>query len=87
MLIPNDWFSSHLQRSVVDFDRDSRRKGYLEFKQSLNEYKSPEADFSTKSAYIITILGKIRTSAQAEPVDGICLDAKNRINGAIRCAI
>ena len=43
--------------------------------------------YSTKPAHIITILGRVRTSAQAEPVDGICLDAKNRINGPIRCVV
>ncbi|MCY4304776.1 MAG: hypothetical protein OXC62_08395, partial [Aestuariivita sp.] len=43
--------------------------------------------YSTKSAHIINILGKIRTSAQAEPVDGMCLNAKNRMKGAVRCAV
>ena len=56
-------------------------------KQSLNECKPSEADFSTKSAHIITIVGRVRTFAQAEPVDDMCLDAKDRINGAVRYAV
>ncbi|MCY4305761.1 MAG: hypothetical protein OXC62_13435 [Aestuariivita sp.] len=43
--------------------------------------------YSTKLAHVITISGKMRTSAQAEPVDGMCPDAKDRINGAVRCAV
>ncbi|MCY4305840.1 MAG: hypothetical protein OXC62_13845 [Aestuariivita sp.] len=42
---------------------------------------------STKSAQIITIVDRVRTFAQAEPVDGICLDAKDRMKGAVRCAV
>ncbi|MCY4305428.1 MAG: hypothetical protein OXC62_11750 [Aestuariivita sp.] len=29
----------------------------------------------------------MRTSVQVEPVDGMCLDAKDRMNGAVRCAV
>ncbi|MCY4303182.1 MAG: hypothetical protein OXC62_00080, partial [Aestuariivita sp.] len=32
-------------------------------------------------------MGRVQISAQAEPVDGMCLDAKDRMNGAIRCAV
>ncbi|MCY4304765.1 MAG: hypothetical protein OXC62_08340 [Aestuariivita sp.] len=29
----------------------------------------------------------MQTSAQAEPVDGICIDAKDKMNGTVTCAV
>ncbi|MCY4305933.1 MAG: hypothetical protein OXC62_14325 [Aestuariivita sp.] len=73
---------------MADFDcNGGRRRGEIRTKLPLNGCKPSEADFSTKSAHIITLVGRVRTSAQAELVDGMCLDAKDRMNGAVRCAV
>ncbi|MCY4304607.1 MAG: hypothetical protein OXC62_07515, partial [Aestuariivita sp.] len=77
-----------MQKSAADFfDCDGGKKGHIGSEQSLDECKPSKVDFSIKPVHIITIVDRAQTSAQAEPVDGICLDAKNRINGAVRCAV